>query len=219
VLTSLVGWGQVLLTLRQQPWSRYLYPTAGLMGLLIFLLVQIWWVAIPEVMSAKLKILRTQWGVPAIVLALCIAVSIQQVNFSINTIASASKKRLKELTKIETILQRDEYKSCILIRSRRASTPESALKYGDFWAGKKLSKYLGNLYPDLVFYTDKDSGFETFENKPVSLIALAKQNKSCVLLESFAMPSNTWKADYRPIQPVDVIFEGKFEGLYQIKME
>ncbi|MBD3885020.1 hypothetical protein IFO70_25135 [Phormidium tenue FACHB-886] len=218
VLTSLVGWGQVILTLRQQPWSRYLYPTAGLMGFLVFLLVQLCRVAIP-LLGDKFRIPKLNWVIPAIALTFCVAISIQQIDASVDNVASSSKKRLKELAKIERILQSNEYQTCVLVRSRRASTLESALKYGDFWAGKKLSKRLDHLYPQLVFYTDKDSSFETFANQPVSLAALAEQGKGCVLLESFAMPINTWKANYRPLQPIDAVFEGKFEGLYRLKLD
>jgi hypothetical protein len=219
-ITTLVTWGQVVLTLKQQPQSRYLNPAAGLMGFLVFLLIHVALMLLPIVIARRIarriEASRLKLIVPAIALALCVAISIQQIDYAENRIASQAQRRLKELTKIEAILQKDEYKSCAKVVSRRASTPESALKFGDFWTGKKLQNFLGNLYPDPVFYIDEEKGYETY-TQPVSLATLNEKGKGCVLLEINSMPLTDWKAKYRPKQGVDKIFEGRLEALYRIK--
>jgi len=215
-LTTLVTWGQVALTLKEQPQSRYLNPSAGLMGFLVFLLVHVCWILLPVAIGRSLNGSKVNRAIPAIALALCVAISIQQVDYAADKIASGAKKRLKELTKIEALLQKEEYKSCATVVSRRASTQESALKFGDFWAGKKLKNYLINLYPDPVFYIDEAKGFETF-TQPVSLAALNEKGNGCVLLKINSMPPKDWKAKYRPKQGIDKIFEGRWEALYRIK--
>ena len=224
-LTTLVTWGQVVLTLKEQPQSRYLNPAAGLMGFLVFVLIHICWIVLPmaigrvgvakSVVKSK-SAAKLNRVIPAIALALCVAISVQQIDYSANKITSGANKRLKELTKIETILQKDEYKSCARVVSRRASTPESALKFGDFWAGKKLKNLLINLYPNPVFYIDEAKGYETY-TQPVSLAALNEKGKGCVLLQTNSMPLHDWKAKYRPKQGIDKIFEGRLEALYRIK--
>jgi hypothetical protein len=215
-LTSLVMWGQVALTLKQQPQSRYLDPSAGLMGFLVFLLVQIGlaaWVATRSTLSSQRNVNRL---LPAIALALCVLLSVQQANVAIAQITPQAKKRAAELVKIEKILQREQYKSCSILFSRRASKLESALKFADFWAGKKLSKRLQPLYPNAVFYiSDGAKGFEQF-SKPVSLAEMAERGKGCVLLEMNAVPPGSKKAKDRPIQAIEKVFEGRHEALYRL---
>jgi hypothetical protein len=215
-LTTLVTWGQVLLTLKQQPQSRYLNPAAGLMGFLVFVLIHACWIVLPMAIGRSMNIAKLKQAIPAIVLALCVAVCIQQIDYSANKIASGANRRLRELTKIETFLQQDEYKSCTRVVSRRASTPESALKFGDFWAGRKLKSQLINLFPDPVFYIDEAKGYETY-TQPVSFAELQEKGKGCVLLQINSMPLHDWKAKYRPKQGVDKIFEGRLEALYRIR--
>ena len=216
-ITSLVMWGQVALTLKEQPQSRYLDPSAGLMGFLVFLLVQsclVMWVA-TRTAPSRMNVNRL---LPAIALALCVLLSIQQANVAIAQIAPQAKKRTAELVKIEKILQRDQYKSCSILFSRRASRLESALKFGDFWAGKKLGKFLQPLYPNSVFYiSDGNKGFEMFD-APVSLETMVQRGKGCVLLEMNAVPPGSKRAKDRPIQAIEKVFEGRHEALYRMKI-
>ncbi|HEY9639779.1 MAG TPA: hypothetical protein V6C57_04810, partial [Coleofasciculaceae cyanobacterium] len=65
---------------------------------------------------------------------------------------------------------------------------------------------------------DEEKGYETFDNRPVSLTALAERGKGCVLLEINAMPPKSWKAMYRPKQAIDKIFEGRLEALYRVEV-
>ena len=217
-ITSLVMWGQVALTIKAQPQSRYLDPSAGLMGFLVFLLVQICLVMWVTTRAASPSRMSANRLLPAIALAFCVLLSIQQANVSIAQITPQAKKRAAELVKIEKILQRDQYKSCSILFSRRASRLESALKFGDFWAGKKLGKLLQPLYPNSVFYiNDGAKGFERFKDS-VSLETLMQQGKGCVLVEMNAAPPGSKKARDRPIQPIEKVFEGRHEALYRMKI-
>ncbi|HEY9629097.1 MAG TPA: hypothetical protein V6C84_17480 [Coleofasciculaceae cyanobacterium] len=215
VLTTLLTWGQIALTLNEQPKSRYLNPAAGMMGFLVFLLVHIVLIVLP-LMGDRLNTVRVRRLVPAIALALCVAVSLQQIDFSADKIASGARKRLNEINKIEAILQQDQYQSCAIVVSRRSSTVESALKFGDFWSGKQLKNELGNLYPDPVFYINQDKNFETY-TRSVSLAALSEKGNGCVLLKTFSMPPQSGKAKTQARLSFEEIFEGKFEALYRIK--
>ena len=217
-LTSLVMWGQVALTIKAQPQSRYLDPSAGLMGFLVFLLVQIClvvWVATRAASPSRMSVNRL---LPAIALALCVLISVQQANVSIAQITPQAKKRAAELVKIEKILQREQYKSCSILFSRRASKLESALKFADFWAGKKLGKLLQPLYPNSAFYlSDGKKDFEAFHD-PVSLETMVQRGKGCVLLEMNAVPPGGKKAKDRPVQAIEKVFEGRHEALYRMKL-
>ncbi|MBI4781231.1 MAG: DUF2029 domain-containing protein [Oscillatoriophycideae cyanobacterium NC_groundwater_1537_Pr4_S-0.65um_50_18] len=215
VLTTLLTWGQIALTLNEQPKSRYLNPAAGMIGFLVLLLVHISLIVLPLI-GDRLNTFRVRRLVPAIALALCVAVSLQQIDFSADKIASGAKKRLNEINKIEAILQQDQYQSCAIVVSRRSSTVESALKFGDFWSGKQLKNELGNLYPDPVFYINQEKNFETY-TRPVSLAALSEKGNGCVLLKTFSMPPQSGKAKTQARLSFEEIFEGKFEALYRIK--
>ena len=219
-ITSLVVWGQVVLTLKEQPQSRYLDPSAGLMGFLVFLLVQIClviWIG-TRTTAPSSPTGATSRFLPAIALVLCVVISAQQADVAIAQITPQAKKRAAELIKIERILQRDQYKSCAILYSRRASRQESALKFADFWAGKKLGKLLQPLYPNAIFYiNDGEKGFEKFKDS-VSLKTLVQQGKGCVLVEMNAAPPGSKKARDRPIQAIEKVFEGRHEALYRLKL-
>ena len=224
-IASLVVWGQVVLTLKEQPQSRYLDPSAGLMGFLVFLLVQIGlviWIgtraAQPSVTTSATSATSMNRLLPVIALVLCVVLSAQQVDVAIAQITPQAKKRAAELVKIEKILQKDQYKSCSILYSRRASRLESALKFADFWAGKKLGRFLQPLYPNAMFYiNDGAKGFERFKDS-ISLETLVQQGKGCVLVEMNAAPPGSKKARDRPIQPIEKIFEGRHEALYRMKL-
>ncbi|MBD3883643.1 DUF2029 domain-containing protein [Phormidium tenue FACHB-886] len=214
VITTLVMWGQVALTVNEQPQSRYLDPSAGLMGFLVFLLVQIG-LAIGSTTGSRF-VPKVNVAVPAIALALCVLLSAQQADASIDQIAPQAKKRAAELNRIEKILERDQYRSCARLLSRRASTIESALKFADFWAGKKLATRLQPLYPNSAFYIDENKSFESF-TEPVSLETMAQRGNGCVLLEINAVPPQSKKARFRPQQALEKVFEGRHEAVYRIK--
>lgn len=215
VLTVLAMWGQVALTVRAQPQGRYLDPSSGLIGLLIFLLVQISLEIIPTLIPRIRGDIRTNTIIPVIALAVCVMVSVQQLDSSIEKTTSQAKRRSADLAKIEAILQQDEYKTCTRVFSRRASQPESALKFADFWTGKQVGKYLQPLYPNALFFIDDDKDFETFTEK-LDLATLSQRGNGCVLLEINALRNNR-KAKHSPQENIEKIFEGRHEALYRIK--
>jgi hypothetical protein len=217
VLTTVAMWGQVILTIKEQPQSRYLDPSVGLVGLLVVLLIHLCLIVIPETLGRRVNGTRVMRVIPLLALALCVAISLQQGDRSLDRITRGSKRRSNELNKIETILQRQEYQSCTRVLSRRASNPEAALNYGNFWAGKQLAATLGQLYPDTVLYIDEDKVYET-HTQPISVAELAARGNGCVLLQANSMPPQNWKAKFRPKEPIEKIFEGRLEALYRIQI-
>jgi hypothetical protein len=222
VVVGLVVWGQILITAVENSSARYLVPSVGLAGFLIFLSLQLLdFLLLRRTVFRDRSILITT----SIALLLCVAIGFAQFDQALASIARRSTVYERELAQLNTLLTIDQTaQTCGKVMAKRFSSVESALYFGDIWTnarsikgGTVFAERLNQLYPNTVFYNEPRSGKETYSSysKEVPLESLTTPQVNCVLL--LIAPFTGRREKFKPSVNFDVIFEGRTQALYRLR--
>jgi hypothetical protein len=214
LLTTLVCWTQILMTLTERPRSRYLDPSLGLVGFMLFALVTCLTLLTTQWVTEKTGVGKgriTQIG-GAIALSLCWVIGIQQVNLAVKSIDEFATVRRNDLAQIETLYNSDQYRTCLKVNSSRTSSIQASLHFMNFWSGKSFSSELDKLYPGMIIYDTESHKFRSY-SQPIP--PPKADNKNCILVQRLVIP----KAKRNDIQNQTLkdVYVGKVESLYQFK--
>ncbi|NJN86853.1 MAG: hypothetical protein HC881_11765 [Leptolyngbyaceae cyanobacterium SL_7_1] len=222
VVVGLVVWGQILITAVENSSARYLVPSVGLAGFLIFLSLHLLdFLILRRTIFRDRSILITS----TIALVLCSAIGINQVDQAFTSIARRSTVYERELAQLDTILTTNsDYQTCGKVMAKRFSSVESALYFGDIWTnarglkgGAVFAERLNQLYPNTVFYNEPRDDQESYSSytETVSLERLTTPQRNCVLL--LIAPFTGRREKFKPSVKFDVVFEGRTQALYHLK--
>jgi hypothetical protein len=222
ILLLIAVWVQVFLTLDKGAEIRYLIPSFSLVGVLVIILMELCLsslllISFIQSFFNRFNLHRFKTSVRAIALIGCVIIGIQQVEDASHFINKRATLRRSELQEIQQLLTHNPiYKNCPIIASARASSQAAALFYANtWWADKKFTERLQQLYPNEIFYNPRggQNSFETYAEE-VSLRQLFKQENSCILFRSNPLRG---KGGYSvPNVRLAEIWVGELEALYRI---
>jgi hypothetical protein len=179
-LVSIAGWTQVLLALTERARSRYLAPSLGLAGFMIFAL-SLCLIAIVAPGFARSNTRLNQRQITQrlgfIALCACGIMGTQQVSLASVSIGSSADTYQADLVKVSALYQ--SYGQCLKVSSKRASTIESSLLFMNEWSGGSFSQTLDRLYPQFVAYDKLAGEFQSY-SQPIPAQKVYEQN--CILL-------------------------------------
>jgi hypothetical protein len=181
-LVSIAGWTQVLLALTERARSRYLAPSLGLAGFMLFALsLCLIAIVVPGVTrrnnGLSQRLIAPRLGF--IALCVCGIIGTQQVSSASVSIGSSAKTYQADLVKVAALYQSQPYRQCLKVSSKRASTIESSLLFMNDWSGGSFSQILDRLYPQFVAYDKLARQFQSY-SQPIPAQKVYEQ--SCTLL-------------------------------------
>jgi hypothetical protein len=182
LLVSIAGWTQVLLALTERARSRYLAPSLGLAGFMLFAL-SLCLIAIVAPGFARRNAGLSQRQIAQrlgfITLCGCGIIGTQQVSLASVSIGSSAATYQADLVKVSALYQSQPYRQCLKVSSKRASTIESSLLFMNDWSGGSFSQILDRLYPQFVAYDKLAREFQSY-SQPIPEQKIYEQ--SCTLL-------------------------------------
>ncbi len=213
-LTTLVWWTQILMTLTEFPKIRYLDPSLGLVGFMLFLLTLCLTLLTTQWLTERTRLSSRQVAqrLGAIALTICWLIGIQQVNLASQSIGKFSTLRRNDLAQIETLYNSEKYRTCIKVNSWRTSSIESSLHFMNIWSGKSFGSVLEKLHPGIIIYKSETNRFQSY-SQPIPAPQVTGQD--CVLLQSLTIPKGV-RNDIQN-QKFSDVFVGKVESVYRFK--
>jgi hypothetical protein len=214
-LVSIAGWTQVLLALTERARSRYLAPSLGLAGLMLFVL-SLCLIAIvaPEFARSNTRLSQRQIAqrLGFVTLCACGIIGTQQVSSASVSIDSSTNAYQADLVKVSALYESQPYRQCLKISSKRASTLESSLLFMNVWSGGSFSQILDRLYPQFVAYDGVAQEFQSY-SQPIPAQKVYEQN--CILLTGERAIKKLKATTQSP--KVKELYKGRAMLLYQLK--
>lgn len=215
ILIILIMLSQILITLKH-PASRYLVPSMGLCGLLIFIQL----LSLQRLMSLNRKMNITPSASYIIVLVLCLLICTGNL-FNVSSHSFYKSEHYKDLIGIQKMIN-EKYSNCTKINFWRSSSVEFALMYGNDWAGEEFTTSLRRLYPQTFFYRTwvrsriiKRKG-NNFDFQQLNLRDLVENGPECVILQAYNSQFKQVDPDKLGVE-IEPVFEGAEESLYRLK--
>jgi hypothetical protein len=193
-VTLLVMTIQIVITVKH-PGVRYLIPAMSLCGLIIFLQTRLF-----LLVAADRKLTRTIRFMPPILLSICIAIAIAQTAHSFQI----APKYYADIKHIQNVIHKD-YPNCAIASVYPASSIESALTFGNKFAGRRFTSTFSKLYPNAIFYDSDDSN--------IDLKDLLKQG--CVTLQTKSLSISDYQKSY-PQNNIKLVLRTDTESLYYV---
>jgi hypothetical protein len=212
LLVSIAGWTQILLTLTERARSRYLSPSLGLAGFMLFALSLCLIAIVAPGASRSTQLSQRQMAQRLGFIALCGCglIGTQQVNLAAVSIDSFANAYRTDLAKVSALYQ--PYRQCLRVSSRRASTLESSLLFMNDWSGGSFTQMLDRLYPKFVAYDKVTQEFQSY-SQPIPAPKIYEQ--SCVLLTGERaikkLKATTRSPEFKEI------YQGRAMAVYQLK--
>lgn len=217
-VTVLAVWAQVALLAIEGTQTRHLTTVLGLMGWMIFLLVQLIGSLLLTVRPTLTEPSRGYRVGGAIALFLSLVISIQQTDVTIALIEDGAAERQQDLEKIAQIYEQPEYRSCFRTFHPRASRVESALEQSNRMAGSHYSTILTQLYPQATFYRivqRKASYYDTYNARKIDPTPLFQQGNGCILMQTNSIAVT--RKQLKRTKGVTPLYLGEAESLYKIE--
>lgn len=221
VVVGLVVWSQIFITAVENSSPRYLVPSVGLTGLLVFLSIYLF-----DFLLLRRTIFRERSIVlmASVVLVICVAIGLRQFDQALASISKRANMYKKELAQLENVLETNpEYSTCGRVMAKRFSSVQSALYFGDIWTnarglkgGAVFAERLNQLYPDAVFYNEPREAKESYSSfiRRTPLKKLTTPQENCILLLTSPFTGNREK--FKPSMRITPLFEGETQAIYRL---
>jgi hypothetical protein len=201
--TVLIALLQMVITLKQPLFIRYMTPSISLSGIMI--VAQL--VLISSLLRRRFLIkLFYSTLLSALVLLCCF-----NIKAHLSLISTTYKSYFEEIQKIQFLLT-TTYKECAQVNYYPASSQEFALAFGNIFANNNFSDLLETLYPRFFNYNLLDHSYSSFKES-VQVADLLQYN--CVTFQGPPFDSPGYEK-HLPSFPLKLIFQGK-EALYVVK--